>query len=237
MTLQTLLFFLIILPVMFCGLLIALLVNIADPSGDSFGRMAGWWGRFCARVLGIRIDVVGQENYDPAHNYLVLSNHAGMADIPLLLGALQLNLRFVAKEELGKIPLFGWALKTGGYVLIKRGQNKEALKSLFKAAEVLKNGRSVHIFPEGTRSETGSLLPFKRGAFMVAQKCDRPILPVTIIGSSFITPKKSLRIQKGTVKLIIGTPIDTRGKDARALQDSVYDIISSNLARYSSEAA
>lgn len=237
MTLQTVLFFLVILPVMFLGLLVALVVNIADPSGDSFGRMASWWGRFCARVLGIRIEVVGEENYDPSQNYLVLSNHAGMADIPLLLGALQLNLRFVAKEELGKIPLFGWALKKGGYVLIKRGQNKEALKSLFNAAEVLKSGRSVHIFPEGTRSETGKLLPFKRGAFMVAQKCNRPILPVTIIGSSEITPKKSLRISKGTVKLVIGTPLDTEGKDARTLQDSVYDIISSNLARYSGEAA
>ncbi|HED31407.1 MAG TPA: 1-acyl-sn-glycerol-3-phosphate acyltransferase, partial [Prosthecochloris aestuarii] len=167
---QTLLFFLVILPVMFFGLLIALAVNIVDPSGDRFHRMAAWWGRFCAKTLGIEIEIAGNEHYDQKAHYLVISNHAGMADIPILLGALKLNLRFVAKEELGKIPVFGWVLKQAGYVLIKRGQNKEALKSLLNASKVLESGRSIHIFPEGTRSGTGELLPFKRGAFIIAQK-------------------------------------------------------------------
>lgn len=229
MNLQTLLFFLVILPVTFFGLLIALVVNLIDPSGDGFHRMAAWWGRFCAKLLGIRIDVVGREHYDATKNYLVISNHAGMADIPLLLGTLQLNLRFVAKEELGRIPVFGWALKKGGYVLIKRGQNRESLKSLFKAAEVLNSGRSVHIFPEGTRSATGELLPFKRGAFLIAQKAPTPILPVAIIGSSTITPKKSLKIRKGTIRIIINPPIETSGKTALQLQEAAFQTISSAI--------
>ncbi len=231
MTLQTLLFFLVVLPVMFFGLLLALLVNLFDPSGDRFHRMAAWWGRFCARLMGIRIEITGEEQYNPNTNYLIVSNHAGMADIPLILGSIHLNMRFVAKEELGKIPIFGWAIKQAGYVLIKRGQNKEALKSLLKAAEVLKNGRSIHIFPEGTRSKTGEIQPFKRGAFMIAQKAHAPILPVTIIGSNRITPKNSLRISKARVQLIIGRPIATRGKNAQELQDAVYETISNNLGQ------
>ena len=229
MTLQTLLFFLVVIPVMFFGLLIALVVNLFDPTGDRFHRMAAWWGRFCTKLMGITVEITGQERYNPTGNYLIVSNHAGMADIPLILGSIPLNMRFVAKEELGKIPIFGWVLKQAGYVLIKRGQNKEALKSLFKAVEVLKNGKSVHIFPEGTRSETGAIQPFKRGAFLIAEKADAPILPVAIIGSNRITPKKSLRIRKSTVQLIIDRPIETSGKKAQELQDVVYATISRNM--------
>jgi len=232
MTLQTLLFFLVILPVMFFGLLIGLAVNFIDPSGDGFHRMAAWWGRFCRKLMGITVEITGEKNYDPNSNYLILSNHAGMADIPLILGSIHLNMRFVAKEELGKIPIFGWAIKKGGYVLIKRGQNREALKSLLMASEVLKTGRSVHIFPEGTRSETGEILPFKRGAFMIAQKAHAPILPITIIGSNRITPKKSLKIRKAKVKIIIGKPIDSEGKKAQELQDAAYATITGNLEKH-----
>jgi len=176
---------------MFLGLITGLILNAIDGTGDRFHKIAILWGRFSAWVFGIEVTKEGEENYRPGGSYLVVSNHAGMADIPLLLGWMNLNLRFVAKEELGKIPLLGWALKSGGYVMIKRGQNREALKSLLAAAEVIKSGRSVHIFPEGTRSETGELLPFKRGAFLVAKKADAEILPVTIVGSHLITPKKA----------------------------------------------
>lgn len=232
MTLQTLLFFLVVIPVMFFGLLIALAVNLIDPSGDRFHRMAAWWGRFCAGLMGITVEITGEEYYNRNRNYLIVSNHAGMADIPLILGSIHLNMRFVAKEELGKIPLFGWAIKQAGYVLIKRGQNKEALKSLLMAAEMLKSGRSVHIFPEGTRSITGKIQPFKRGAFIIAQKAHTPILPITIIGSNHITPKKSMKIHKANVKLIIGLPIETKGKNAQELQETTYTTITGNMEKY-----
>lgn len=232
MTFQTLLFFLVVLPVMFFGLLIALVVNLVDPSGDRFHRMAAWWGRFCARLMGINVEMTGETLYDTGRNYLIVSNHAGMADIPLILGMIPLNMRFVAKEELGKIPVFGWVLKQAGYVLIKRGQSREALKSLFKAVEVLKSGRSVHIFPEGTRSENGDLKPFKRGAFIIAEKAGVPVLPVTIIGSNRLTPKKSLKISKATVRLVIGKPIETSGRTAQEIQENVFETISRDLDKY-----
>lgn len=237
MNFRTLLFFLILVPVMFFGLSFALILNMIDRTGDSFHRMAAWWGRFSARLFDIDIEVIGRENYDPQRNYLVLSNHAGMADIPILLGTMNLNLRFVAKEELGKIPIFGWAMKQAGYVLIKRGQSREALKSLLDASEVLKGGRSVHIFPEGTRSTTGDLLPFKRGAFLVAQKGGAPVLPVTIVGSNLITPKKSLKINGGKITLIISPPLQPSAfKNVEELMYTTAGIIRNNLEKYSNVA-
>jgi len=207
MNFRTLIFLFILIPITFFGILLILLLTFFNPAGNSFYTIAAWWGRLSAKLFGITIEVTGQENYSPDQHYLVISNHAGMSDIPLLLGILKLNLRFMAKEELGKIPLFGRALRKAGYVMIRRGQNRDALNSLVDATKVLKSGHSLHIFPEGTRSATGELLPFKRGAFRVAMKGGAPVLPITIIGSHLITPKKSLVINKGTIKVIIDKPI------------------------------
>ncbi|NTU52172.1 MAG: 1-acyl-sn-glycerol-3-phosphate acyltransferase [Chlorobiaceae bacterium] len=230
MNLQTILFFLVIIPVMFFGLVWSLILNLFEPGGDGFHNVAAWWGRFSAKLLGITIEIEGEENYRRDLTYLVVSNHAGMADIPLILGTIKLNLRFVAKEELGKIPVFGWALKTGGYVLIKRGQSREALQSMLQAVTTLKKGPSIHIFPEGTRSQTGAILPFKRGAFIIAQKAGVPVLPVTIIGSHLITPKKSLKINKGKIRLIISKPIEPgRYRSVEELMNETFRIIKGNL--------
>jgi 1-acyl-sn-glycerol-3-phosphate acyltransferase len=234
MNVRTLIFFLILMPIMFIGMTIYLFVNLIDRTGDSFYRLAAWWGRFSAKLFGISIDVIGSENYSSEQNYLVISNHAGMADIPLILGTINVNLRFLAKEELGKIPIFGWSLKQAGYVMIKRGQNREALKSLLAATNVLKNGRTVHIFPEGTRSFDGKLLPFKRGAFLVAEKGGAPVLPVTIIGSHQITPKKSLKINKGKIRIIIAPPIQpSQFHSVEELKNTCFQVIESNLEKYS----
>jgi 1-acyl-sn-glycerol-3-phosphate acyltransferase len=231
---RTLIFFLVIVPIMFIGMTIYLFVNLIDTTGDSFHKLGAWWGRLCARIFGIAVEVTGRENYNSDKNYLVLSNHAGMSDIPLILGNIDLNIRFLAKEELGRIPIFGWTLKQAGYVMIKRGQNREALKSLLAATNVLKSGRSVHIFPEGTRSFDGKMLPFKRGAFLVAQKGGAPVLPVTIIGSHLVTPKKSLKINKGKIKIIIGKPIDpSQFKSVEELMQACSNIIGTNLERFS----
>ena len=233
MNFRTLLFLFVLIPIMFFGILLTLLINPFDPTGDSFHKIAAWWGRLSAKLFGISIEVVGRENYSSEKNYLVISNHAGMADIPLLLGTMELNLRFLAKEELGKIPLLGRALRQAGYVMIKRGQNRDALKSLLAATDVLKSGRSVHIFPEGTRSATGELLPFKRGAFRVAQAGGAPVLPVTIIGSHLITPKKSLKINKGTIKVIIDKPIQPSSfNTVEELMAACSDAVTANFNRY-----
>ncbi|TLU87432.1 MAG: 1-acyl-sn-glycerol-3-phosphate acyltransferase [Chlorobium sp.] len=233
MNFRTLLFLFILIPIMFFGILLILLLTLINPAGNSFYKIAAWWGRLSAKLFGINIEVIGQENYSSDQHYLVISNHAGMADIPLLLGIMKLNLRFMAKEELGKIPLFGLALKQAGYVMIKRGQNRDALNSLIDATEVLKKGHSLHIFPEGTRSATGELLPFKRGAFRVAMKGGAPVLPVTIIGSHLITPKKSLVINKGTIRVIIDKPIlPSSFSSIEELMAACSGVVTANFNRY-----
>lgn len=218
---------------MFVMMTIFLFINLFDKKGDRFYKLAAWWGRFSAKLFGISIEVNGRENYNPEQNYLVISNHASIADIPLILGTMNLNLRFLAKEELGKIPIFGWSLKQAGYIMIKRGQSRETLKSLLAAINVLRNGRSVHIFPEGTRSFNGELLPFKRGAFFIAQKGGAPILPITIIGSHLITQKKSLKINKGKITIIINNPIQpSQFNNVEELKNICYKTISDNFERY-----
>jgi len=230
---RTLIFLFIIIPITFFGIVLILLLALFNPGGNSFYAIAAWWGRLNARLFGITIEVIGQENYSSDQHYLVISNHAGMADIPLLLGTMKLNLRFMAKEELGKIPLFGRALRQAGYVMIKRGQNRDALNSLVDAINVLKKGHSLHIFPEGTRSATGELLPFKRGAFRVAMKGGAPVLPVTIIGSHLITPKKSLVINKGTIRVIIDKPIQPSSFGTlEELMAACSGVITANFNRY-----
>ena len=233
MNFRTLLFLFILIPIMFFGILLILLLNIIRPAENDFYKIAAWWGRLSAKLFGISIEVIGQENYSPDQHYLVISNHAGMADIPLLLGTMKLDLRFMAKEELGKIPLFGRALRQAGYVMIRRGQNRDALNSLSAAAEVLKQGYSLHIFPEGTRSVSGELLPFKRGAFRVAQKGGAPVLPITIIGSHLITPKKSLKINKGKITVIIDKPVlPSSFSSVEELMTTCSEIVTTNFNRY-----
>jgi len=234
MNFRTLLFIFVLIPITFFGLIYSFFINLVDPTGDSFNKIAAWWSRLNIKLFGISIDIEGRENYNPDLNYLVISNHAGMADIPFLIGTLNLNIRMLAKEEIGKVPLFGRVIKKAGFIMIKRGQNREAVKSLLAASEVLKSGRSVHIFPEGTRSVDGKLLPFKRGAFLVAQKGGAPVLPVTIIGSHLITPKKSLKIHKGKIRIIIAPPLQpSQFNTAEELMNTSSKIIENNLTRYS----
>ena len=233
MNVGTLIFLFILIPITFFGLIFSFFANLIDRTGDRFNKIAIWWSRLNIKLFGIVVDIYGRDNYNPDNNYLVVSNHAGMADIPILIGILNLNIRLIAKEDVGKIPLFGRVIKKAGFIMIKRGQNREALNSLLTATEVLKSGRSVHIFPEGTRSATGELLPFKRGAFIVAKKGLTPVLPVTIIGTHLITPKNSFKINKGKVKVIIDKPIEPSDlKNAEELMDITYKTIENSLNRY-----
>jgi 1-acyl-sn-glycerol-3-phosphate acyltransferase len=117
----------------------------------------------------------------------------------------------VAKKELVRVPIFGWCLLTTGQIIIDRGNREKAVRSLERAAARIRAGASVIAFPEGTRSAAGSLRPFKSGPFHLAVAAQVPIIPVTVSGSQRITPKGSLNAQAGTVRIVFGKPIPTRG--------------------------
>jgi len=140
-----------------------------------------------------------------------MSNHQSNFDIPVLLSHLNVQFRWLAKAELFHIPLFGVAMKRAGYISIDRKDRVSAIQSLQRAAEIIRDGVSVMIFPEGTRSRDGRIQPFKKGGFVLAIDSGAAIVPVVLHGTGHIMPKERLRILPGDVLIEIHEPIETSG--------------------------
>ena len=138
-----------------------------------------------------------------------MCNHQSNFDIPVLLSYLPVQFRWLAKAELFKIPIFGRGMRAAGYISIDRFNRASAFESLGEAAEKIKGGVSVMIFPEGTRSIDGKIRPFKKGGFVLAVDAGVPIIPIVLRGTRSIMPKGQLRINPGHVYMDIQKPIDT----------------------------
>lgn len=200
---------------------------------DRGGRRVCWIGRnWVAWILascGIRVESEGLENVDLRGPQIFMCNHQSVVDIAAIVRTVPVStFHFVAKKELGWIPLFGWALASSVGIMVDRGNRARAVASLRRGADRIRDGANVIIFPEGTRSPSGELAPFKSGGFHLAIQAGVPIVPVTVSGSHRITPKRSLRIESGTVKIVYGKPIDTRRfgvEDREALKQRVRDAI------------
>jgi len=207
--------------------------------GKIYHFMARIWSGLVLWIFNVKVEVVGKENIDFGRNYIYISNHASAMDIPALIRGIPDQIRFLAKQELGKIPLWGWLLKYGGYILIDRRNPKRAMRSVQRAIEKIKSGVSVLVFAEGTRSCDGKLLPFKRGGFMLAIRAKTPIVPVTIIGSHKIMQKHKLEINPGTIKILLDKPISVDEFDGREgeekLMELTRDVINRNLFEKQSE--
>jgi 1-acyl-sn-glycerol-3-phosphate acyltransferase len=189
----------------------ACIVPLFDRSGEGVIWIGRQWVRWIFWTCGVTVDVEGLENVDPRRSYVYMSNHQSVLDVGALALTIPTSWRFVAKRELTWIPFFGWAIWLGGHVVIDRGRRAKAVASLRRAASRVREGTSVVIFPEGTRSETGAMRAFKSGGFHLALEAGVPILPVTISGSYQLTPKRSLRVESGHVKVVYGKPIETAG--------------------------
>jgi 1-acyl-sn-glycerol-3-phosphate acyltransferase len=177
--------------------------------GEGGVRAARNWARCVLWTGRIRVDVEGLENIAPGRPYVVMSNHQSVFDIPAIAATLPLSWRFVAKRELTWIPFFGWGLLAAGHIVIDRRDNERSVRSLKRAAERVRTGTSVIIFPEGTRSAAGHLGSFKSGGFHLAIEAGVPILPTTVSGSRRITPPGSLRVESGRILVRFGKPIPT----------------------------
>jgi len=181
-------------------------------------------------IAGVNTEVIGAEKLDRKGTYLYVSNHCSYFDIPILMKVLPTNVRFVYKKSLTKIPIFGWAMYICGYIPIDRQNGREALKSLRKAASRMKQGVSVVIFPEGTRSVDGNLGEFKKGTFVLADEAKEQVVPVTIIGSKEILAKHSLKIYGGNVKVIIGDALDFNS--GKSFLNQIRSKIETNINQY-----
>ena len=193
---------------------VAIFLSLFDSSGNIPHLVARLWGKIQLRITGTPVRIQGLENMDPQESYILVSNHQSTFDIFALLGYLPVQFRWTAKAELFRTPFMGWAMSRIGYIPIERDSPKKAYRSMLRAAEVVRNGVSVIIFPEGTRSPDGNLQPFKKGVFLLALKSRAPILPITIQGASKIMRKGDWRTYPGQVRIQIDPPIETAGTPA-----------------------
>lgn len=195
--------------VLFPFSLLAILLTL-DP-GASVWVARRLWSPILLWIGGVRLVVHGQENVDPKRPTVYVSNHQSALDIPAHFVAVPVNFRYVAKHTLAWVPFIGWYLWLAGHILINRSNQAAAFASLDRAARKIRAGTSIFLYPEGTRSEDGHILPFKKGPFALALKARVPICPVTIEGSDRVMPRGTWRITPGVVQVKIGKPIDTTG--------------------------
>jgi 1-acyl-sn-glycerol-3-phosphate acyltransferase len=224
-------YLLIVLYTIFWGTL-GLLLSAVDRSGESVIWVARNWVRWILVTCGVRVDVSGLEHHDPSRPYVVMANHQSVFDTAAIVATLPGSFRFVAKRELTWIPFFGWALAASGHVIIDRSNRESSVRSLERAALRVRNGKTVVIFPEGTRALDGQIGEFKSGGFHLALAAQVPILPASVSGSSRITPPHSLRIESGRIHVRYGEPIPTAGlglEDRHRLKELVRSAIVAGL--------
>jgi 1-acyl-sn-glycerol-3-phosphate acyltransferase len=169
---------------------------------------ARWWARIFCRLTFVRVKVIGLEKLDRKQSCIFISNHQSIYDIFAVYGYIPFIFKWVMKAELRRIPLVGKACEAAGHIFIDRTNPVTARKSLENAETQLQNGVSVVIFPEGTRTYTGEMGLFKRGAFRIATDLLLPIVPITIRGSFERMHRNTLKITPGTIEMIIHDPID-----------------------------
>jgi 1-acyl-sn-glycerol-3-phosphate acyltransferase len=186
-------------------------ILVAPFSGEAIVWIGRRWISWIFRTCGVSVVTEGLEHIDRTRSYVFMSNHQSVLDIGALVLTLPVSWRFVAKRELTFIPFFGWALGLSDQIVIDRGNRLRSVRSLQRAAERIRAGVNVIIFPEGTRSPTGEIRELKSGGFHLAIQAQVPILPATVSGSFDLIPKRSLKANPGTIKVVYGTPIPTAG--------------------------
>jgi 1-acyl-sn-glycerol-3-phosphate acyltransferase len=193
---------------------------------------AATWAKLAALLTPISVTVDGSENAQHDRSYVVACNHQSMYDILVVYGWLKLDLKWVMKKELRKMPAIGIGCEKAGHIFVERRNPKQASRAITEALQRLGNGIGILFYPEGTRSLDGRLLPFKKGAFRTAIDQQIPLLPVTVVGTRNILPAKSLRLFPGRARLVIHPPIETRGMtldDMEALMANTRKTIASAL--------
>jgi 1-acyl-sn-glycerol-3-phosphate acyltransferase len=215
------------------GLLTAVLfMPWALISGDirRLYRVAMWVAQMGVRLGGIRVKVEGLDQLDPRQTYIFLSNHASNLDPPLLLPLIPRRTSVLAKEEIFRIPILGKAMRLGRLVPMDRSSRQQSVESLRAAGDVLRDGISLTVFVEGTRSPDGRLLPFKKGPFYLAMETGLPVVPVTIAGTHEALRKGQFAIHPGVVRVVFHQPLDPREfVEKEKLMEEVRNRIASSL--------
>jgi 1-acyl-sn-glycerol-3-phosphate acyltransferase len=190
--------------------LVAQLLRLRQGRGSVFDMAPRWWARWIAWSAGMRVVTHGREAIDASQPHIYVANHVSIMDIPAILHSVP-DHGFVAKRELSRVPLFGPAARAVGVVYIDRENRKSAFAAYEEAADNVRAGRSVIVFPEGTRGAEYGLREFKKGPFVLAIRSGVPIIPVIIHGTIEVTPNGTLDVTPGTVNIHLLEPVPTAG--------------------------
>src|ERR1043165_678929 len=199
------------IPLATCVMLIAF-IRSTSPWIDRIIRV---WARALVRAAGIDLRTERMETVDRAQRYILVANHYSYFDIPAIIAAVPQPIRFMAKISLFKIPIFGWALGRAGFIPIDRKNRRTAVKSFDLAAERIRKGNTIVVFPEEGRSRNRQMRPFQRGGFLLALKSELPILPLAIDGTWDVLRVGATRITPAPVTIKVGEPIATAGRSVR----------------------
>lgn len=219
-------------------ILATILTSVITAFGCILGHENFWsywpahvWSHLTCFIFGMRIEVEGRENIDKNQSYVFVSNHQGAFDIWLIYGYLNHKFRWLMKKSLEKVFAVGWACKKGGHVFVDDSSVTGIRETISEAEKRLKGGLSVVIFPEGSRSWDGKMIPFKRGAFMLAGEFKLPVVPLTIDGSFKAMPRNTYNMTPTRIKLTIHPPIfpGERGFNTKVLMAQCREAIQSAL--------
>jgi len=218
------------------GALIGFPATGITGSADILYAIAMWIARTGLRLAGVHVQVEGEDRIDPARTYIFMCNHVSNLDPPVLITRLPRRTSVLVKKELFQVPVLGRAMRMGDLVSVDRSNREAAVESMHQGEKVMSRGLNMTVFPEGTRSRDGRLLPFKKGPFYLAMDSGVPVVPVTILGSESLMGKGSLLIRPGTVRLIFHAPIlPAIFSDKEELIQAVRKEIASELPRALSE--
>ena len=206
------------------AILLALLIPGKTLKGKLFRVVSRTYARIALWFFRIQVMGRGLTNIDSGKPYVFMSNHASHADSLALATVISHPLHWVFKKELARIPVFGWVLLACGQVMVDRSSPERSKAALEEALSGLSGNNSVMIYPEGTRSRNGDLLPFKKGGFRMALQVGLPIVPVRVSGSREVVAADTLRVRPGTITVEIFPPIETRGKTAADIPELMAEV-------------
>ena len=208
--------------------LLCLIIAVFNPRTTR--RLGYLWNKHLLWVAGIQVKVSGREKLDKNKRYVFIANHQSHIDIPVLYVSLQHQLSFIAKKELFMIPFFGWGMYALGHIWIDRSNPRKARNSIIRAVERLqKDGISLVLFPEGTRTAPGERKKYGAGGAMLAEKSGYPIVPITHNAGVFWR-RRDIRKYPGTIQLVVGPIIETKGRKASEINAQVEEWIESATA-------
>ena len=211
---------------------LVLVISLFSETGRAPYALGRLWARLIMKTNGVKVQIRGLEKIKEKCSYVFISNHSSNLDPLAVAWKLSNPLRFIGKQSLEKIPIFGWAARRAKVIFIDRSDSPKSIARINQAIQELKDGISAYFFAEGTRGVGGKLQAFKKGGVVLALKAKLPIVPITFLDSHKLFPKRALRIKPGVMNVIVDEPIDTTPfteEDREKVLDKVRSIIFRNL--------